>query len=91
MWNLSNTIIGIGLRHLCPRGGDVGRPHVHRDALEGRTGFWPQALEIGFQSLLLAIVGHVNDHLRVDVVNNCHVLVPLLEGRLVHADLRRRL
>jgi len=51
----------------------------------------PQSLEIPLQSLLLAIVGHVNDHPLVDVVNDRHVLMPLLEGRLVHADLPRRL
>jgi len=44
------------IRHLLAGRRDVGRPHIHRDPLEGSTRLWTQILVVPLEGLLLA--GH---------------------------------
>lgn len=51
--------VSVRLGYVGPSGGDKECPHVHRDALETRASLWTQILDVALQSLLPAIIDHM--------------------------------
>src|SRR3989449_2537706 len=77
----------LGVGHLGERGLHVRLPHVHRDRLHLRPlrRGQPQGPE-GFQALPLAVVGDEQHPRALEITHHGDVVVPALEGLLVHPD-----
>lgn len=80
----------ISPRHNLKRSMDIRWPHVHTDGLDSRKLLFIKPLEPRLEGFLRSAFGNMKDGAGYAVGSHRNVVVPLLEGRLVHANMLRR-